>query len=152
MSIDTTMTALADAIRSKTGVNKSMTLETMAAKVNSIFPAFYTHTGGSGTAYLTFNQVPFECDLVSIMLRWGMGNLSAGEVYTVFFNGSSSDSRYRKCAIYTDGHRYPYNVSNTVKVTNTLDSNGTYTVKIYCDGCVFSGSQAYVCFLSKKQG
>ena len=124
------------------------TVENLADCVDTIFPAFYSYTAGSGNEYLTFEQVPFECDLVSIMLRWGIGNLSNNEVYSVFYNGATSDSRYRK---RNGTSSVPYNVSNTVVVTNTPDSNGTYTVKIYCDGCKFNSAQQYVCFLARKQ-
>lgn len=142
--------ALADAIRSKTGKSQALTLDDMATEVSGIFLAFYSYMNGSGNGYLTVNQVPFECNLVSVMLRWGIGNLNIEDVYTVFYNGATSDSRYRKKSSSTGN--VPYNVSNTVVVTNTPDSNGTYTVKIYCDGCIFNSSQPYVVFLAKKQG
>ena len=128
----------------------AQTVENLADCADSIFPAFYSFTNGSGGTYFTFYQVPFECNLVSVMLRWGMGNLSKNDVYSVFYNGKTADSRYRKKA--DTGNNTPYNVSNAVVVTNTKDENGTYTVKIYCDGCIFNSAQQYIVFLAKKQG
>lgn len=126
------------------------TVENLADSADTIFPAFYSYTVGSGNEYLTFEQVPFECDLVSIMLRWGIGNLSNNQIYSVFYSGSGKNqNRYRK---KNGTSNQPYNVDNNVVVTNTPDTNGTYTVKIYCDGCIFNNPQQYVCFLAKKQG
>ena len=149
ISIKTSLTALASAVRAKTGTSAQMTIDEMTQKVGGIFSAFYSYTNGSGDAYFTFNQVPFECNLVSVMLRWGMGNLSKNDVYSVFYNEKTADSRYRKKA--DDGNNTPFNVSNSVVVTNTKDEKGTYTVKIYCDGCIFNSSQPYVVFLAKKE-
>lgn len=126
------------------------TVENLAECADTIFPAFYSYVTANGSQYLIFEQVPFECNLVSVVARWGIGNLSNNEIYTVFYNGATSDSRYRKKS--SSSGNTPYNVSNTVVVTNEPDSNGTYTVKIYCDGCVFSSIMQYVCFLAKKQG
>lgn len=150
MSVYDKMTALADAIRTKSGTTQALTLDGMTEKINGVFSAFYSYTNGSGNEYLTFEQVPFECDLVSVMIRWGIGNLNNEDIYSVFYNGATADSRYRKKE--KNNGNNPYNVSNTVVVTNEPDSNGTYTVKIYCDGCVFSSIMQYVCFLAKKQG
>lgn len=148
MSVNEKMTAIANAVRSKTGTTSALTLDGMTEKINGIFSAFYSYTPGSGNAYLTFEQVPFSVDLVSIILRWGINNLNSDDVYSVFYNGATSDSRYRK---RNGTSSVPYNVSNAVVVTNTPDANGTYTVKIYCDGCIFNNSQQYVCFLAKRQ-
>lgn len=148
MSLNEKMTALADAVREKVSYQDKLSINDMTVCVKSIFPAFYSFANGSGGQYLTFEQVPFECDLVSVMLRWGIGNLGNNEVYSVFYNGATSDSRYRK----RNGTSYqPYNVSNTVKVTNEKNADSTYTVKIYCDGCIFNSSQTYVAFLAKKE-
>lgn len=149
MSIKTSLTSLASAVRAKTGTSAQMTIDEMAQKVGGIFSAFYSYTNGSGGTYFTFNQVPFECNLVSVMLRWGIGNLSKDDVYSVFYNGKTSDSRYRKKA--ADGNNTPYNVSNSVVVKNIKDEKGTYTVKIYCDGCIFNSAQQYIVFLAKKE-
>lgn len=148
MSLKSSLTNLASAVRTKTGTTDAMTIDEMTQKVNGIFSAFYSFTNGSGEAYFTFKQVPFECNLVSVMLRWGIGNLSKDDVYSVFYNGKTSDSRYRKKA--AAGNNTPYNVSESVMVTNTPDSKGTYTVKIYCDGCIFNSAQQYIVFLAKK--
>lgn len=147
MSINEKMTALADAIREKSGRTDMLSIDDMITCVNGIFPAFYSFANGSGGVYLTFERVPFECNLVSIMLRWGIGNLGSNEVYSVFYNGATSDSRYRK---RNGSSTSPYNVSDTVKVTNTENEDGTYNVKIYCDGCVFSSAQPYVAFLARS--
>lgn len=148
MSVNEKMTALADAIREKSRYKDKLTVDNMTVCVKSIFPAFYSYANGSGGAYLTFEQVPFECDLISIMLRWGIGNLGNNEVYSVFYNGATTDSRYRK---KNGSSGSPYNVSNTVKVMNTKNEDGSYTVKIYCDGCTFSSAQPYVAFLAKRE-
>ena len=145
MSINEKMTALADAIREKSGCTDTLSIDDMITCVNGIFPAFYAFANGSGGAYFTFENVPFECNLVSVMLRWGIGNLGNNEVYSVFYNGASSDSRYRK---RNGSSTTPYNVPDTVKVTNTKNEDGTYNVKIYCDGCIFSSAQPYVVFLA----
>lgn len=149
MSLQSSLTALASAVRSKSGTDETLTIDEMTEKVNGIFPAFYSYMNGSGNGYLTVNQVPFECNLVSVMLRWGIGNLNSEDIYTVFYNGKTADSRYRKKE--ANNGNVPYNISNTVAVTNTPDSNGTYTVKIYCDGCVFNSVQQYIVFLAKKE-
>lgn len=145
MSVNSEMTLLANAVREKTGYTGKMTISDMAEKVGEIFSAFYSFTYGSGGEYLTFENVPFECGLVSIMLRWGIGNINGNDVYSVFYNGSSADSRYRK---RNGTSTTPYNVSGTVKVTSTKNEDSTYTVKIYCDGCLFNKNQTYVVFLA----
>ena len=157
MSIQTEISRIKTAIESAYAKLKSkgatlptaQTVENLADCADTIFPAFYSYTSGSGNEYLTFEQVPFECNLISIIMRWGISNLSNNEVYSVFYNGSTADSRYRK---RNGSSTTPYNVSNAVVVTNAPDSNGTYTVRIYCDGCKFNSTQQYVCFIAKKQG
>ena len=108
MSLQSSLTALASAVRSKSGTDETLTIDEMTEKVNGIFPAFYSYMNGSGNGYLTVNQVPFECNLVSVMLRWGIGNLNSEDIYTVFYNGKTADSRYRKKE--ANNGNVPYNI------------------------------------------
>lgn len=144
--LKSSMFGLAETIRGKTGETAQMSIAEMTTRVSEIFPAFYFYGNGDGSTLMTFEQVPFEIDLVSIMFRWGIGSLKKNEVYSVFYNGATEDSRYRKKA----DNNIPYNVSNTVVVTSTADGNGTYTIKIKCDDCTFTANDPYVVFLARK--
>ena len=155
MSIKTTLTALANAVRTKSGTTGTLTLDGMTEKVNGIFSAFYTVTNGSGTATQTFYQIPFAPDIVSIQLQYGIGNLqdyigtnkNKSAVFTVEI--IPGFARARK-AIY--GTNTPQEITSGTTVTSVADGNGTYTVSVYAGGSTFYNKQPFICFLAKKQG
>lgn len=155
MSIKTTLTALANAVRTKSGTTGTLTLDGMTEKVNGIFSAFYTVTKGSGTATQTFYQIPFTPDIVSIQLQYGIGSL--GEYIGTDKNKSAvftveiipGFARARK-TIY--GSNTPQEITSGVTVTSVADGNGTYTVSVYAGGSTFYDKQPFICFLAKKQG
>ena len=54
MSLQSSLTALASAVRSKSGTDETLTIDEMTEKVNGIFPAFYSGyvpTVPQGTLY-----------------------------------------------------------------------------------------------------
>lgn len=155
MSIKTTLTALANAVRTKSGTTGTLTLDGMTEKVNGIFSAFYTVTKGSGTATQTFYQIPFAPDIVSMQLQYGITNLkeyigtdkNKSAVFTVEI--IPGFARARK-AIYETNT--PQEIISGATVTSVADGNGTYTVSVYAGGSTFYDKQPFICFLAKKQG
>lgn len=125
----------------------TLTVENLADCADTIFPAFYSYTNGSGGQYLTFNQVPFAPDLVSLMIVWGINSSSMvnGSVYSAWY--TSEHNRYRERISSTNT---PQERDNAVTLTNTADENGTYTVSVYCNGSTFPSGMQYMCFLGKK--
>ena len=155
LSINEKMTAIANAIRSKTGTTGTLTLDGMTEKVNGIFSAFYTLTNGSGKATQTFYQIPFAPDIVSIQIKYGIGNLedyikddqNKTAVFTVEI--IPGFARGRK-AIH--GTRVPQEIISNITVTSVADGNGTYTVSVYAGGSTFYDKQPLICFLAKSRG
>lgn len=133
----------------------SQTVENLADCADTIFPAFYTLTKGSGTATQTFYQIPFTPDIVSMQMQYGIGNLEdyigtdkkKSAVFTVEI--IPGFARARK-AIH--GTLTPQEVTSNVTVTSVADGNGTYTVSVYAGGSTFYNKQPFICFLAKKQG
>ena len=79
MSVNSKMTAIADAIREKTGGTDALTLDGMAAAIPEVFAAgfgageaaqkavcFQTTVLGSGTQYLSL-EIPFEPDYFTVL-------------------------------------------------------------------------------------
>lgn len=149
MSIKTTLTALANAVRTKSGTTGTLTLDGMTEKVNGIFSAFYTQTNGSGSTTHTFYQVPFEPDLVSMIIKWGINNeaMTANTVFSVLVVPGFNRHRRR-----ISGTNTPQEINDSVTVTSAADSNGTYTVNVTCSGSTFPSRMPYICFLGKSNG
>ncbi len=155
MSLNEKMTALANAVRTKSGTTQALTLDGMTEKVNGVFSAFYSLAWGSGATTQTFYQVPFAPDIVSMQMQYGIGNLencigsdkNKSAVFSV--EVIPGFARARK-AIY--GTRTPQEITSGVTVTSTADDNGTYTVSVYSAGSIFYDEQTYICMLGKKQG
>lgn len=149
MSVKTTLTALANAVRIKSGTTGTLTLDGMTDKVNGIFSAFYTLTNGSGSATHTFYQVPFEPDLVSMIIQWGITNsvMTNKTVFSVLV--VPGFNRYRE---KIDSTGTPQERQNGVTLTSEADGNGTYTVSVTCSGSTFPSGMQYICFLGKSKG
>lgn len=146
MSIKTTLTALANAVRTKSGTTGTLTLDGMTEKVNGIFSAFYTLTNGSGSTTHTFYQVPFEPDLVSMIIQWGINAdvMTNNTVFSVLVVPGYNRHRRK-----IDKSGTPQEIPDSVTVTSAADGNGTYTVNVTCSGSTFPSGMQYICFLGK---
>lgn len=151
MSVNEKMTALANAVRTKSGTTQALTLDGMTEKINGVFSAFYSYTRGSGNAHQIFYQVPFEANLVSMIIRWGIQNdvMVNKSVFAVFY--SPTGNRCKEKIFNSNGtpNGTPQEREGVVTVTSTADGNGTYTVDVYCNGSVFPSEMDYICFLGK---
>ena len=148
MSVQTSLTALANAVRSKSGTTANMTIDQMTDNVNGIFSAFFCESFGSGETIQTYTQVPFEPDIVMMSIEYGITNpvMVDKSVFTVLLRPGYN--RYREKISSSSA---PQERNNLTTITSEADGNGTYTVKIYCNGSTFPSRMDYMCMLGKSK-